>query len=178
MGLAKNGDGVSATFGTTTFFGAGFASNSTGAIFNSAMYNFEETLKRTSGERLLSPLSSLMVLDESGNLRLQVAGVGGGILGLTGTIFATYRHLWMKELPYEAVSAPIVVPSLEQNSLLHESKMDKNILHQAWPYQILKKMPDSFAFGVDMIAQVSGKVKNIYAYVDRRKGEDAYASGR
>ena len=41
-----------------------------------------------------------------------------------------------------------------------------------------KKMPDEFVFGVDMIARVKGKVKNIYAYVDRRKGKDAFASGR
>ena len=40
------------------------------------------------------------------------------------------------------------------------------------------KMPDEFVFGVDMIARVKGKVKNIYAYVDRRKGKDAFASGR
>ena len=39
-------------------------------------------------------------------------------------------------------------------------------------------MPDEFVFGVDMIARVKGKVKPIYAYVDRRKGKDAFASGR
>ena len=69
-----------------------------------------------SGDRLLSPLSSLTVLDESGNLRLLVAGVGGGIAGLTGAVFATYRHLWLKELPYEAVSGAVVIPEIHSPS--------------------------------------------------------------
>lgn len=175
--LAENGDGVSASFGTTKFFGAGFASESTGAIFNSAMYNFKSGTGLKSGDRLLSSLSSLTVLDEAGNLRLQVAGVGGGLAGLTGAVFATYRHLWLKELPYEAVSHAVVIPNIQSQSLNHESKMDKATIGRAWKAETVE-LPDSFVFGVDMIARVSGKVKKIYAYVDRRKGEDAFASGR
>ena len=84
------------------------------------------------GARLLSPLSSLTVLDESGNLRLQVSGIGGGVAGLAGAVMATYRHLWLKELPYEAVSSPVVIPNLKTPSIVHESKMDKKLLDDAW----------------------------------------------
>ena len=37
-----------------------------------------------------------------------------------------------KELPYEAVSSPVVFPHLKSAALSHESKMDPAILAQTW----------------------------------------------
>ncbi|XP_052270382.1 glutathione hydrolase 1 proenzyme-like isoform X1 [Dreissena polymorpha] len=170
--LSPYGDAVSVTSTINWYFGSGFASNSTGIIWNNEMQDFDTLANATFNrieplKRPRSAMAPVILVDRQGNVRLVTGAAGGGRIPSAIAQVLTNMFLLGTSLE-EANDQDRVHADVGKNIVDIEKTMPEDLVeklqemgHNVVPY-------DDIVFSVVESIEVMGN-GSIKGYADPRK---------
>ncbi|XP_052270392.1 glutathione hydrolase 1 proenzyme-like isoform X3 [Dreissena polymorpha] len=170
--LSPYGDAVSVTSTINGYFGSGFASNSTGIIWNNEMQDFD-TLGNATFNRIeplkrpRSAMAPVILVDRQGNVRLVTGAAGGGRIPSAIAQVLTNMFLLGTSLE-EAVSQDRVHADVGKNTVDIEKTMPEDLVEklQEMGHNVVPN--DGIVFSVVESIEVMGN-GSIKGYADPRK---------